>query len=129
MSESDSNQRHTVRVPKMLEVEYSADCPPIQTRMQDLSETGLFLESHFPLAIGTVIDLRFELPDGNPEPIVSRGRVCNVDPMGRAGGRVRRHAARRATAPSDVRGVDLLRHGRLTGAATSATTQIEPARA
>jgi hypothetical protein len=78
---SDSNQRHAVRVPKMLEIEYSADCPPIQTRMQDLSETGLFLESHFPLAVGTVIDLRFELPDGNPEPIVSRARVCNVDPM------------------------------------------------
>lgn len=78
---SDSNQRDAVRVPKMLEIEYSADCPPIRTRMQDLSETGLFLESHFPLAVGTLIDLRFDLPDGNPETIACRARVRNVDPM------------------------------------------------
>jgi hypothetical protein len=75
------NQRRTVRVAKLLEVDYSANCPPIRARIQDLSETGLFLETHHPLALGTLIDLRFELPDGKPEPIVTRARVRHVDPM------------------------------------------------
>jgi uncharacterized protein (TIGR02266 family) len=76
-----ADQRRTVRVQKVLEVEYSADCPPIRTRAQDLSETGLFLESQNPLAIGTTVTLRFELADGHPEPIVTKARVRNIDPM------------------------------------------------
>ena len=58
------NQRRTVRVPKLLDVQYSANCPPIRARSQDLSETGLFLETHHPLTVGTLIELRFSLPDG-----------------------------------------------------------------
>lgn len=76
-----ADQRRTVRVPKLLEVEYSADCPPIRARIQDLSETGLFLETHHALAIGTEIRVRFELPDGNPRPVVASARVRNIDPM------------------------------------------------
>jgi uncharacterized protein (TIGR02266 family) len=75
------NQRRTVRVPKLLDVQYSANCPPIRARSQDLSETGLFLETHHPLAVGTLIELRFSLPDGREEPITTRARVCNIDPM------------------------------------------------
>lgn len=77
----DENQRRAVRVAKLLEVEYSANCPPIRARIQDLSETGLFLETHHPLALDTLIDLRFELPDGRPEPVKTRARVRNIDPM------------------------------------------------
>ena len=78
---SGADQRRTVRVPKLLDVTYSASCPPIRARIQDLSETGLFLETHHPLAVGTLVDLRFELSDGNPAPIAVRARVRNIDPL------------------------------------------------
>ena len=76
-----ADQRRTVRVPKLLEVEFSSNSPPIRARIQDLSETGLFLETHHALAVDTLIRLRFEVPDGNPRPIVTSARVRNIDPM------------------------------------------------
>jgi hypothetical protein len=74
-------QRRAVRVAKLLDAQYSAGCPPIRARIQDLSETGVFLETHHPLQVGSTVELHFELPDGLPEPIVARALVRNVDPL------------------------------------------------
>lgn len=75
------HERRAVRVAKLLDARYSAGCPPIPARIQDLSETGLFLETHHPLAIGSCIYLEFHLPDDQPQPVAVRALVRNVDPL------------------------------------------------
>jgi len=73
--------RRAVRVDRLLEAEYWASSPPISARVQDLSAEGVFLETPHPPAVGTVIGLRFELPDGGDAPVRARGLVRHTDPM------------------------------------------------
>ena len=75
-----SEKRKSVRVEVPLEATYSSNCPPISARIQDLSDTGLFIDTNHPLALGTMIDLSFCIPD-NKEPVKATGRVVWSAPM------------------------------------------------
>lgn len=75
-----SEKRKSVRVEVPLEAAYSSNCPPISARIQDLSDTGLFIDTSHPLTLGTVIDLSFVIPDSN-EPIRAKARVVWSAPM------------------------------------------------
>jgi carbamate kinase len=75
-------KREAVRVQKPIEVTYTADCPPIQGRIEDISEKGFFLDTTHPLAVGSIIQYRFLLPGPSPEtPIEGEGRVVWAEPM------------------------------------------------
>jgi len=63
-----------------LEAVYSADCPPIHARIQDLCGDGLFIDTSHPLAVGSTIDVSFDLPDDGP-PIKTKARVVWSAPM------------------------------------------------
>ena len=66
MSEGpEHDRRHSVRTKKPIDVEYSANCPWIKARLDDLSEEGAFLDTHHALGLGTDMILRFSLPDEN----------------------------------------------------------------
>lgn len=74
------DNRVAVRVKKALEVVYSSGSPPTQARLDDLSETGMFIETSHPLDVGAEIDFSLVLPgDDNPEPIRGKGRVAWTD--------------------------------------------------
>ena len=64
MSPSDEKRRETaIRVQRPVEAMYSADSPPVQARIEDISETGCFIDAHHPPPSGTPIRLQFSLPD------------------------------------------------------------------
>lgn len=55
----------SIRVQKPLEITYAANCPPIQARIEDISETGFFLDNTNALNIDSVLEFRLELPDAS----------------------------------------------------------------
>ena len=74
-------RRRSVRVDTPLDAIYScAASPPIRARIQDLSEHGVFLDTHHPLQIGAPVELEFGLPDGE-DPIRIKGHVSWSAPM------------------------------------------------
>lgn len=75
-----SEKRRAVRVEIPLEAVYSNNCRPIRARIQDLSETGLFIDTSHALALGTVIELAFDIPD-TEQSIQATGRVIWSAPM------------------------------------------------
>lgn len=72
-----AERRESVRTKIPIEVEYAANSPPIKARLDDLSETGAFIDTHHALDNGTEMILTFSLPDENQQPqeIRSKGRV------------------------------------------------------
>jgi c-di-GMP-binding flagellar brake protein YcgR len=78
----EPERRDSVRVKRPIEIEYSADCPPIRARLDDLSETGAFIDTAHPLGEGSDLVLRFTLPV-NPEEarVECRARVVWTEPM------------------------------------------------
>lgn len=61
-----SERRAAERVAFGCEVECEGSQPdPIRPRMRDLSATGAFIESTTPVALGTRLALRFQLPGGD----------------------------------------------------------------
>lgn len=78
----DRPQRQAIRVQKPIEVTYTANCPPIDARIEDISEKGCFLDTTHALTINSVIEFEFFLADETPEvPIKGRGRVVWTAPM------------------------------------------------
>ena len=75
-----------IRVRKPLEITYSANCPPIQARIEDISETGFFLDNTNALHVDSELDYVIELPDeSGPIRIEGRGRVVWMQPTVGAG--------------------------------------------
>ena len=76
-------RRATVRVCKSIDFLYSSDSPPIPARIEDLSESGAYVDTTHSLTVGTKVDFSFHLPgsSADAEPILGRGRVAWVDPM------------------------------------------------
>ena len=58
----EKRQQGAVRVQKPLEITYACDCPPIQARIEDISETGFFLDSTNALQIGSELEYEIQLP-------------------------------------------------------------------
>ncbi|REJ73375.1 MAG: PilZ domain-containing protein [Acidobacteria bacterium] len=81
-----SEARHTIRVSRSIEATYSHDCPPIRCRVEDVSETGMYLDSRHALPLGQLIRFSLDLPDENPDrPIEGIGRVVWTEQMLGAG--------------------------------------------
>lgn len=82
MSSSDEQRKgSSIRVQRPLEATYSADSPPVEARIEDMSETGCFIDAHHPPPMGTLIRLQFSLPeDSSGQPLVCDARVVWMQP-------------------------------------------------
>lgn len=79
---SGADRRTAVRVVRPMEIQYASNCPPINGRIEDISETGAFVDTNHPLEQGSFVHFRFFLPDETPEvPIQGRGKVAWTEPM------------------------------------------------
>jgi len=75
-----------IRVQKPLEITYSANCPPIQARIEDISETGFFLDNTNALQVDSELDFVVDLPDETgSKRIKGKGRVVWIQPTVGAG--------------------------------------------
>ncbi len=72
-------RRRAVRVKKALEIVYSSASPPIEARLDDLSETGMFVETSHPLEVGAPVEFTLALPDGTETPVKGKGEVAWTD--------------------------------------------------
>ena len=81
--EPEIDRRSSVRTKKPIEVEYSANCPWIKARLDDLSEDGAFLDTQHAISEGAELVLRFSLADeqGRPQEVRCRARVVWKEPM------------------------------------------------
>lgn len=75
-----SEKRRSPRVSKTLEVSYSSDSTPTPARIDDLSATGMFVDTHHPLSVGQKIDFSFRLTEREGA-IRGRGEVVWAEPM------------------------------------------------
>ncbi len=80
---SSEEQRRALRVGIRLAIEYSSDCPPIRAFVEDLSESGMFLDVDQGLPAGSTLEFSLALPDARAEtPIQGRGIVVWSGPTG-----------------------------------------------
>jgi len=77
----EGHKRSAVRIRRPIEVVYQANCPPIAARIEDVSETGAFIETSHPLSVGTEIEFVFSLPGAPERTIEGRGKVVWADPV------------------------------------------------
>ncbi len=76
------NQRQAPRVSKTLEISYSAGSSPTPARIDDLSATGMFVDTHHPLTVGQSIDFSFRFTEIEDEaPVRGRGEIVWAEPM------------------------------------------------
>ena len=79
---SGAERRTAVRVVRPMEIQYASNCPPISARIEDISESGAFVDTKQPLEQGSTVQFRFFLPDDTPDvAIQGRGRVVWTEPM------------------------------------------------
>ena len=71
-------ERRAVRVAQPLDARYWSNCRPIEARVEDVSELGLFLSTRHPLAEGQEIELEIRLPESE-EVLRVTGRVVWVE--------------------------------------------------
>ncbi len=65
-----------IRVQKPLEISYACGCPPIQARIEDISETGFFLDSTNALQVGSELEFSISLPlETGETTIQGKGKV------------------------------------------------------
>jgi len=76
--ETLTEKRQRGRATLLLEVNYEGAGVRAQTRISDISETGLFIEGITPVPAGAVLKLRFTLPNGRL--IEVDGRVAHSQP-------------------------------------------------
>ncbi len=74
-SDEQPDQRGAIRVEQRLEIEYASDCSPIQAQVQDLSETGMCLDTNQALPAGSVLEFELRLPDADAEAPVQGSAV------------------------------------------------------
>ncbi len=72
---SSEEHRASIRVEKRLSIEYSSDCPPIQAFVEDLSDTGMFIDVDQALPAGNNLQFTLTLPDAEPDIPVEGGAV------------------------------------------------------
>lgn len=72
-------RRRSQRVPVEMWVEEVSEEERVFRRAGNLSEGGLHLDKTIPIAVGTVINLRFTLPS-DPDPIDVKGEIVAIDP-------------------------------------------------
>ena len=82
VNSSDERRKGSpVRVQRPLDATYSADSPPVQARIEDISERGCFIDAQHPPPTGTQIRLRFSLPsDPSGEPVECDALVAWTQP-------------------------------------------------
>lgn len=74
------DNRLAVRIKKALDVVYSSGSPPIDARLEDLSETGMFIETSHPLEVGAELEFTLALPgDEAGRPVRGQGKVMWSD--------------------------------------------------
>lgn len=71
-------KRRTDRATLLLEVKYEGAGVRAQTRISDISETGVFVDAMSPLPVGANLKLTFTLPSGRI--IEAEGRVAHSQP-------------------------------------------------
>ena len=71
----ESEHRSSIRIEQRLAVEYSSNCPPIQAFVEDLSETGMYLDVDQALPAGVALEFSLTLPDAEPDAPVKGGAV------------------------------------------------------
>ena len=85
----ERRQGGAIRVQKPLEVTYACGCPPIHARIEDISETGFFLDSTNALQIGSILDFSVRLPLATGETTVrGKGEVIWMQDTVGAGVRI-----------------------------------------
>jgi PilZ domain len=72
------DKRHAGRAALMLEVKYEGAGVRAETRISDISETGVFIDAMTPLPLGALLKLTFTLP--NVGFIEVDGRVAHSQP-------------------------------------------------
>jgi uncharacterized protein (TIGR02266 family) len=74
---SGQERRKFPRIPILVEIYYQSDSPVIRSRLADLSEGGLFVDTLNPLPLGAEVKFRFLLPGKGPQqPIVGLAKVA-----------------------------------------------------
>ena len=80
---SNDEQRSSIRVEQRLAIEYSSNCPPIRAFVEDLSETGMFIDIDQTLPAGNTLEFTMSLPDDQAEtPIKGSAVVVWSGPTG-----------------------------------------------
>lgn len=74
------DRREAVRVARPIDIQYRNNCPPISARIEDLSESGAFVDTRHMLMVGTVVQYSFSLPDEVGPAITGRARVVWTAP-------------------------------------------------
>jgi PilZ domain len=74
----DNERRHSPRKMLLIEVRYEGAGVRAETRICDISDSGVFIEVLSPLSVGEKINLWFTLPDGYP--IEAEGVVTQSQP-------------------------------------------------
>ena len=78
---SEENRRHSVRIAARLEVRFRANDVDSSGFIDDLSETGAWIDTPQPLPVGTEVGLTFEIHDAQAEvPVSASGLVVRVEP-------------------------------------------------
>ncbi len=78
-----SERRAAVRVPRAIEIEFWIDGTEQKGRVEDLSETGLFVSSTHRYAVGSAVRFRFFLPEEiDALPIEGDGTVVWTEQIG-----------------------------------------------
>lgn len=71
------DRRRAPRIPRMIEIRFQSDSPPMTARLTDISEQGLFVDVPNPLSAGARVTLNFRLTGAPDEkPIVVEGKVA-----------------------------------------------------
>ncbi len=82
----EEKRQGAIRVQKPLEITYAAGCPPIQARIEDISETGFFLDNTNALQVGSELEFAIKLPiDTGLTTIRGKGKVIWMQPTVGAG--------------------------------------------
>jgi uncharacterized protein (TIGR02266 family) len=76
--ETLTEKRQAGRASLLLEVKYEGPGVRAETRISDISETGVFIDAMSPIPIGAVLKLTFVLPNGRM--IEVEGRVAHSQP-------------------------------------------------
>jgi c-di-GMP-binding flagellar brake protein YcgR len=80
---SSEKHRASIRIEKRLPIEYSSNCPPIQAYVEDLSETGMYIDVDQALPAGETLEFTLKLPDADAEaPIKGSAQVVWSGPTG-----------------------------------------------
>ncbi len=73
-----TEKRQAGRAPLLIEVKYEGAGVRAETRISDISETGVFIDAVTPIPVGAMLKLTFTLPNGRV--IEVEGRVAHSQP-------------------------------------------------